>query len=207
MSMLTIFNSASTTLATDQLVYTADEMNSLHSLLQKIELLDKKLAEAENSIKQAKAEARDIGERAGFEKGRAIARRKISAALIAAQREVSSQRKKMHETSVGLALEIVRRIGLEVSTPEALVSFARASACELDTNELANLCVHPDAVEEVTQRLSMLPENEVEWLLEVIGDETLAPGDCFLKTNQGSLFIGLETQLRVIERSLNEHVD
>ena len=206
MSMLSVFNKNGTTLATDQLVYTPDEIGSLDTLLEKIALLDKKLAQADADIAEAKANAMAHAEQQGFKKGRAIARRKISVALLSSQREISKQRKQMHETSVQLALEIVRRIGLNYSTPDTLLSLAMTSARELAPNETASLCVHPDIVESVQERVSKVPSEELKWLVNVVGDDSLDSQDCFLKTAHGSLFVGLESQLRVIERSLHERI-
>jgi len=206
MSMLSVFNRNGTTLATDQLVYTPAEIGSLETVLEKIKYLDQKLAQADADIAQAKASARALAEQQGFKKGRAIARRKISVALLSSQREISKQREQMHETSVQLALEIVRRIGLSCSTPDTVLSLAMTSARELEPNETASLCVHPDIVEAVQERVSKVPSEELKWLVKVVGDESLDLQDCFLKTAHGSLFVGLESQLRVIERSLHERI-
>jgi len=204
--MLSIFNKNGTTLATDQLVYSAEELGSVETVLAKIAQLDEKLAQANSEIEKAKAEAMALGEQQGFKKGRAIARRKISIALLTSQREVTQQQNRMHEASVQLALEIVRRIGLTCSSSETLVSLAMHSARELEPNEKASLCVHPDMEEAVRARLKHVPDEDVLWLLDVVPDDSLNPDDCFLKTAHGSLFVGLESQLRVIERSLHENI-
>lgn len=206
MTMLSVFNKNGLTLTTDQLVYTPDEISSLDTLLEKIDLLEKKLAQADDDIARAKASAQAVAEQQGFKKGRAIARRKISVALLRSQREIAKQREQMHETSVQLALEIVRRIGLSCSTPDTLLSLAMTSARELAPNETASLCVHPDIVDAVQERVTKVPSEELEWLVKVVGDESLDTQGCFLKTAHGSLFIGLESQLRVIERSINERI-
>ncbi len=204
--MLSLFNKNGSTLATNQLVYAPDEIGVFNSLLEKVRVLDEKLAQAESDIENAKAAAMAQGERLGFQRGRAIARRKIGLALLASQREVNKQKAHMHETSVELALEIVRRIGLSCPAPETLVSLAMHSASELEPNETASLCVHPEMEAAVRDRLSQIDKEQIPWLLDVVADSSLDRADCFLKTSHGSLFVGLESQLRVIERSLHERI-
>lgn len=206
MSMLSIFNKNGSTIATSQLVYSPDDLGVFESLLNKVKQLDQKLAQADKEIEEAKAQAQEEGQRAGFKHGRSIARRKISLALLASQREVCEQKNHMHETSVQLALEIVRRIGLNCPVPETLVSLAMHSARELEPNEKASLCVHPDIEQAVRERLASLSQENIPWLIDVTADASLEPDNCFLKTSHGSLFVGLESQLRVIERSLHERI-
>jgi len=207
MSMLTVYNRNGTTLATSQLVYSPDEVEAVDSVIKKIELLDMKLAKAEEDIQTALEEARELGEKEGFARGRAIARRKISIALLTSQRDVNRQREQLHDSSVELALEIVRRIGLTSPPAETLISLAKNSARELSPNEKATLCVHPEHEKEVKNRLLNTSNEEIQWLLEVAVDDSIEPQDCVLKTAHGSLFVGLESQLRIIERSLNERVN
>jgi len=207
MSILTVFNKNGAVLSTDQLVYAPGEIGALDTLLEKIELLDKKLAQADIDIAKAKASAKAQAEQRGFKKGRAMAKKKLGLALLSSQREVARQRKQIQESSVNLALEIVRRIGLSYSTPDALLSLAINSARELETNETASMCVHPDLVDAVQQRIVNIPSEELKWLVKVVGDDSLDPENCHLKTAHGSLIVGLESQLRVIERSFHERAN
>jgi len=206
MSMLTIFNGKNSTLSTDQLVYSPGDVNLVRTATEKIQLLDKKIAEYDLLLAQSKEEATARGLKKGFARGRAIARRKISLALLASQQEATEQRSAMRETSVQLALEIVRRIGLENTTAETLVSLAVSSAKELEPDEKASLSVHPEVSAQVKERLEALPQAQRKSFLEVTTDSSLKMDDCVLKTACGSLLIGLESQLRIIERSLNEHI-
>ena len=109
------------------------------------------------------------------------------------------------QNSATLAIDIVRKIGLAEPTPDCLLALAVKSSEELQANEKACLCVHPDVLDEVNNRLKNV--KDIDWLLRVETDESLEPDDCQLKTAHGVLRIGLESQLRVIERSLHESSD
>lgn len=201
MSMLSLVNSDSISVATDQLVFTADEIGSLKTVLEKAVDIEAASTDVDVRISKAVEEAVARGEQQGLKKGRAIARRKISLALLASQREIANARASMCDTSVSLALEIVRRIGLNANKAELLVELATAAANDLEPNVKATLSVHPTQVIEVRNRLDASPSEDLDWLLDVLPDAMLNEDDCVLKTTHGSLHVGLESQLRVIERS------
>ena len=202
MSLLTLFNSHGDLVATDQLVFPAEDIEPLNDLLSTISALNKKLSTASESINQQGTSARKEGFAAGLKKGRHVARLKMSRALLALEKEQVAYRKVQHEKSINLAIEIVRKIGLQEPTQECIAALALKSAEELNTDEKASLCVHPDLLDKAVNRIQQL--RSVDWLLRVEADESLAPDDCILRTEFGVLRIGLESQLRVIERSLHD---
>jgi len=170
MTMLTLFKGRESTLATNQLVFSSDEVNTVDTVLEKIRFLDQKIATVDSEIEDAIKKAEIKGER-----------------LLASQREILEQRSTMRDTSIQLALEIVRRIGLQSSTPDTLIALATQSAHELAADESAKLCVHPNVANAVRDRVAHIPADEKQWLLEVVSDNSLDEADCVLKTAHGSL--------------------
>ena len=205
MSILTLFNTHGALISTDQLVFTTDEIEPACDLIESISKIKKMLATATTEITEQEKTAREKGFKEGLKRGRHFARIKTSRALLA----LESERRQLHtiqqKNSATLAIDIVRKIGLTEPTPDCLLALAVKSSEELKANEKAILCVHPDQMDDVTSRLKNV--KDIDWLWRVEADDTLEPDDCQLKTAHGVLRIGLESQLRMIERSLHESSD
>lgn len=202
MNMLTLFNSHGDLVASDQLVFPAEDIEPLNNLLDTISALNTRLLSANKTVAQQEKNAREQGFKEGIKKGRHIARKKMSRALLALEKERLEHKRRQHEQSIDLAIDIVRKIGLQQPTVETMIALAQKSAEELNANEKACLCVHPDLADEVTNRIQQ--QSCADWLLRVEPDDSLDREDCVLKTEFGVLRIGLESQLRLIERSLHE---
>ena len=98
---------------------------------------------------------------------------------------------------VRLALAIARRImRRELSVdPHSLLGLLKAGLEKIDSAEAHRVRVHPDHVSIVAGLLEGAARP-----IEVAGDPGLAVGAVVFETSKGSIDVGLETQLKEIER-------
>lgn len=204
MSLITLINHPAAVLATDQLVYDAGEIGALENVVEKVQSLNALLASTQAQIASATASAKESGYAEGLEAAESSAREKLSSALLATQRACNEEREQLRNTGVQLALEIVRKIGLDLGEPESLSALAIHASIELAPEERATLLVSPVIVKEVRGQLERQNDSTRTNIVDVVADDSVNAGDCVLKTRYGTINAGLETQLAIIESSLHE---
>lgn len=205
MSMVTLLNGKRNFVATGQLVYDSTESQELTSLVEKAKALDELLENEKTRIEQSCDDASVRGYRNGYEKGKSEARRKLSQALLASQRVRHQETTQVKDQAVQLALDIIRRIGLELGDASCVSMLANRCADDLMTNDTIKLHVNSELVSEVAVKLESLRNSSNSSLIEVVDDASLEGTACVLSTNYGTVHAGLEEQLTIIQRSLCEN--
>lgn len=195
MSLVSLFSDERGFLGTDQLVYTADEMRSLHDVTGMAAELSAAI-EDQNSINES---ARVAGFSAGYEQGSLQASAEHTAELQQTlvdlhqkyQRDVEAQK----AACASLAVDIVRKIAGQIAPADWLYAEASTAAAELVDKTGLVLRVHSSQLASVTKRVE---NNDV--FERVVADEAVAPDACSIDTRYGKINVDLETQ---IEQMLN----
>jgi len=203
--MLTLLNAEHALIATDQLVYTAEETTALLDMLSRSEQVSRQAENMNSEMEKSFEATRTEGFQAGFAEGRAKATEELSKQLAVLHEKTEHQSDQIRQQCIDLALEIVRRIGLATGSPQTMADLATHAAAELLPGQSAVLRVPLDDAPAVASLISN--EETGTRSIEVKGDAALGPGECVLDTDSGSLHAGLETQLQVMGRSLASRVD
>ncbi|MBI4563653.1 MAG: hypothetical protein HY716_03040 [Planctomycetes bacterium] len=155
------------------------------------------LAEAERVREEAR--------RRGYEEGRAEAARLETGALERVLDALDRGRKRLEaeaerdlvRLAVALAGKIVKaRVALGHPVAEANV---RAAIALASRRHLLEVRLHPDDLRRIEAGTA---ERGIAAGVRLVGDETLAPGGCLLRTAEGDVDARLDSQLAQIEREL-----
>lgn len=202
MNLVTLLNQDSNYVATGQLVYGREETQDLKSLFERLEKLDSLLEKTESEVAILKEKARVDGYARGYDEGKAEARNKLSKALLVSQREVLAAKTDMRPYSVQLAVNIVRKIGLELGKATCITQLAAKCAEEMSSDDYIKLHVSPEVVDDVSANLSSLLIDSGSPSIDVVVDEELDSTACILSTAFGTVHAGLEDQLSIIQNTL-----
>jgi flagellar assembly protein FliH len=138
--------------------------------------------------------------RAEFEKALAETRSQVSAALRQFTRERETYFARVETEVVQLALSIARKILHRESQidPLLLTGVVHVALEKLDGSTRVRLRANPE--EARFWNVYFSNAKDIYPTAEVVGDPSLAPGNCVLETDLGETRISLETQLKEIEQ-------
>lgn len=190
MSLVSLFSDERGFLATDQLVYTADQIQQLKDSTEMAAQLSAAIDDQSKVNEVAKA----AGFSAGFEQGSAQAvaehTEKLTQSLVelhqAYERDVALQQK----ACATLAVDVVRKIAGQVAPADWLYAEASTAAAELVDQTGLVLRVHSSQFTHVSERFANSDIFE-----RVVADETVAPDACSIDTRYGKIDVDLETQI------------
>lgn len=195
MSFLTLFKSDCGWLATDQRVFSADEISDLYSAVDASEQLSKQIdnrKEAdEAAFEQGRIEGFKVGEKTAIDAGRI----ETAARLLRLTQEQQQVRQHLRESAAPLAIEIVRRIAGEIEPVDWMIAQARTAAAELVDMPDVTLKVHVSRVQGVRHQLQVQDQMIVK---SVCGVDDVPLDFCQLETPAGNIDVDLETQLQRI---------
>jgi len=129
--MLTLLNAEHALIATDQLVYTAEETTALLDMLSRSEQVSRQAENMNSEMEKSFEATRTEGFQAGFAEGRAKATEELSKQLAVLHEKTEHQSDQIRQQCIDLALEIVRRIGLATGSPQTMADLATHAAAEL----------------------------------------------------------------------------
>lgn len=200
MSLLTLHNSEYLTLLSDQTIYSREDMGALGTVLDKVSELEDTLASARDRVskaaKQASQEAYQEGLKRGKAEGHEEAMREVLQRHFNKHDQVTATNDELRVSAVELALDVVRRIGLEVGEADSLRMLAEKAVKTLRPDEQVIVKVHPEN-EEVMRLLSTRSE------VTVATDDSLSVEKCVLEWRDGgSVEVDLQSQLEVIKEFL-----
>jgi type III secretion protein L len=202
MTFLALHASRQTSLATDRLWLTADDVSACQdarALLQRLEqLLASREAELAAARDRALAEGRAEGRREALAQEAARLWDAWDAAARSARADVDTLRKAL----VALSLQVVQRIAGELGPPAVMAAVAAQAARDLLPDSAAVVRVHPDVAAAVRERIGALPG-----VLEVRADATLGRCDCALDTAAGQRLAGLPMQLERLAAAWREGLE
>ncbi|PID63631.1 MAG: hypothetical protein CSB44_01330 [Gammaproteobacteria bacterium] len=202
MSIICLVGTDRLTLATDRLVFDANETDALSDAAAHAESLSTLLDSENDRIRTAEEQGYRDGHARGQQQGRADIQAKLTSEWLAATDSLHAATRQTREQSVHLALAIVRRIAGEIDETRLLASLASKAAEDLLPDEQAELSVHPAMLEGVEKRLSTLAGVP---FARVIGDDQLKRHDCVIRTAEGTLAADLDTHLQALEKYFHEH--
>jgi flagellar assembly protein FliH len=154
-----------------------------------------------------KAHAEGVKEGEEKERARAVERlveeqNKISAAVEQFQSQVTQYYSRTELEVVQLAMAIASKI-LQRETladPALVAKLAKAVLDKLHQNTKVRVRVHPRDVD--NWRTYFSRHNDKQVPIEVLGDESVGPENCFLETELGATQVGAEAQLKEVEAGL-----
>lgn len=174
------------------------------SLRQRIQALETSLPSA---VEEARRNALQEGERAGFERATA-ATRPVLDRLAQSLKEIGEIRARVRNEAerdaVALSLAIARRIlRREISIdPDAVHGLVLAALEKLQSREITRVRVSPDQEESIRRCLAAAHAGAVE----VFADPSLSAGDVVVETSRGNLDASIDTQLAEIERGFADRI-
>lgn len=136
----------------------------------------------------------------GFEAGRVegLERAAAHTAQILAEthRVLDAERDRLRGQAAGLALEIVRRIAVELGPDATVAALAERAVRDLLPEEPIRVRVAADRVGAVSARLWPIQER-----VEVAAEPGLGPDECLIDTPSGHVRAGLSVQLAALEKA------
>jgi len=191
MTLLSLFRGDHGLLASERLVFGAEEIEALHDAIAMSERLEQRLHAEDDRLVQAFEEASERGYAAGLVAGTVAAEARVTEQLESLldeqRRAIGNQR----EQCSFIALEIVRRLAGGVADGDWLVGQALRAAEELVEQAPLTLHVHPERVDAV--RLAL--EGHGTRIDSVLADDALGLDGCVLESRIGRVDASLETQL------------
>jgi flagellar biosynthesis/type III secretory pathway protein FliH len=195
MSFYLIAAAPGAVLLTDQALIRREDIAAARNAAELVALAEARLEDVD-AYRAAQAEAgRAEGFRIGCEEGRALAAREAAETVARLHEEMQHVREQLRAATGRLALDVVRRIAVELGPEATLAALAERAVREVLPDAPITVHVAPASVGAVTTRLWPIGA-----AIEVQADETLAPSDCIIETAAGRSHAGLEVQLAALER-------
>lgn len=231
MRFLAVHRSANTSLATNRLWLTADEVSGCESVQALLQRLERLTTERDAELIAARAQAAAEGREQGRSEALASVAPRLLDAWDQAARSAAADAQALRAALVTLSLQVVQRISVELGPAEVVTALARRASESLLPDSAAVLRVHPDVAAAVRARMLAAPgtstvpltetglttsgitnsgltnpglTNSVSGILEVRGDPQLGRFDCAFDTAAGQLLAGLPAQLARLAAQLQE---
>ncbi len=195
MSFLTLFKGDSGWLATDQRVFSTDEVGELYSAIEASEQLSKLVSKRTEADKIAFEQGRVEGFKAGEKTAMDAGKTRTAAQLLRLTQEQQQATQSLRDSTVPLAVEIVRRIAGDIEPAKWLTEQAGIAAAELVDAGDVTLKVHISQVEGVEHMLQAQGQTIIK---NVCGVDDVLPGFCQLETPVGNIDVDLDIQLERI---------
>jgi flagellar assembly protein FliH len=167
-------------------------------------------AEAETAIA---AETRQARER-GYAEGLEIARReqfhilqRLDTLVGGARVAHAENARQLDQPALALAIALARMVVRRelTSVPTTLLDVARAALAEMAVEAEVSLRVYPDDVPLLRESLPDLGLGSL-LAVSVVGDPTLSPGSCVIRSGPGEVNASVDTQLARAERLLRDQI-
>ncbi|WP_226648306.1 type III secretion system stator protein SctL [Microbulbifer variabilis] len=158
------------------------------------------IANSEASVKAGY----DQGYRDGFEAAHSEQSEAMLSTLQLCRKFLDSQQDEILQ----LVKLVLQKFLGDLDNDTQLIKLIESSVAVYYNVETARLLVAPAQFEQAKQKIiELLKEYPTLANFEVVSDEKVALGSCILETPIGILNLSLESQLSVIQRSLESHVD
>jgi flagellar assembly protein FliH len=167
-------------------------------------------AEAEATIAAETQKARERGYAEGLE----LARReqvhilqRLDAVVSGARAAHAENARQLDQSALTLAIALARMVVRRelTSMPATLLDVARAALAEMAVEAEVSLRVHPDDVPLLRDRLPDLGLGSL-LAVSVVGDPTLSPGSCVIRSGPGEVDASVDTQFARAERLLRDQI-
>lgn len=198
MSLITFINSDRVTLASNKLVYEAEEVNSLTEVLDQADLLQELFDAEKEKIESAVKAGHDAGFEQGQTEGYEAALEHIAVKLVVLAKEANAARDELESSAGNIAVKIVQKIAADLGSEKTIAALAKSAAKEFVQREQLVLRVHPDNLSYMRENV-LKPDNQSARFVDVVSDSELTQDDCVLETEFGRVKADLQTQLKVLQ--------
>jgi type III secretion protein L len=202
MTFLALHRGRQTSLATETLWLSADDVSRTADASALLQRLEQHWATCEAEQQQALAQARA----AGHAQGRAQALAEVAPRLIdawdQASRSAQADVQALREMVSALAVRVTERLAQDLAPADVVSALARRASEEFLPDTSAVLRVHPDVAQAVRERMGSARADGASTpaVFDVRADATLGPLDCIFETPAGTLLAGLRDQLSEVMR-------
>jgi type III secretion protein L len=197
MTFLALHRGQQTSLATDALWLSKDDVSRTADATALLQRLEQHWATCEAEHRQALKQARA----AGYAEGRAQALAEVAPRLIdawdQASRSAQADVQALRAQVSALSVRVTERLAQDLAPADVVSALARRASEEFLPDTSAVLRVHPDVAQAVRERMGSAPASAV---FEVRADATLGPLACVFETPSGTLLAGLRDQLSEVMR-------
>lgn len=199
MSFLALHRSPDTSLASDSLWLSADEITQADHARDLLGQLQALLANRQTELTAAREQAAAEGHAAGREQALATLAPQLADAWDQAARQAAADLAALRATVVALSLQVVQRVADQLAPADVVTALAQGAAATLLPDSTAVVRVHPDVAAAVRARLA-----GSAGVLDVRADAQLGLHDCAFDTPAGQLLAGLQAQLSRLSQALQE---
>ena len=201
MTFISLFSDEHGFVATNQRVFSPEELSSVDRVVDQANRLEQQLVEHDSVVNAATAKAAENGYRDAYAKAEADAGEKLAQKLRQLHEAHVEELKAVRNDCANLAVEIVRRVAGNTDPLAWIQAQAELAASELVDEPTLKLRVNSCHTDALKQRLTA---SESSSILTVVADDTLSPDACELETTSGRIDIGLDTQLSSILNAFNK---
>jgi type III secretion protein L len=199
MTFLALHRGQHTSLATDELWLSADDLSRTADAAALLQRLEQQFAARQSEQRDALAQAREAGHAQGRAQALASVAPRLLDAWDQAARSAQADVQALREMVSALALRVTERLAQDLAPADVVSALARRASEELLPDTTAVLRVHPDVALAVRERMGAHGTPKAA-MLDVRADATLDPLDCVFETPAGTLLAGLRDQLSQVMR-------
>ncbi|MFK7994285.1 MAG: FliH/SctL family protein [Granulosicoccus sp.] len=201
MTFITLFSSEHGFVATDQRVFSPEELKPLSGSLEQAQLLEQHLSEQLDRETAVFEAARENGYHEGLNQGRTAATEQLTIEVRQLHEQHVQAVAETRSSCAELAVDIVRKIAGNVNSEQWLAAQARQAAEDVVDQPSIKLRVHSSHADAVRGLLADTPRTSIH---SVVGDDSLSDQTCILDTGNGQIDISLDTQLSSILNLLTD---
>lgn len=195
MTFISLFSDKHGFVATDQKVYSSDELSTVDRVIDQAQRLEQQLDTHDDVVEAAAAKAATKGYEEAYAQAQADAGEQLAQTLRQLHEAHAQELQTVRDNCAELAIEIVRKIAGNTDPLAWMQAQAQQAANDLVDEPSVKLRVSGAQVDALRERLA-LSENQT--IRAVVVDDTLAAGACELETANGRIDIGLDTQLNSV---------
>lgn len=200
MSFVTLFSDERGFIATDQLVYSKEEVSHLNNALASAHQLSDRISQQQFHLDQASEKGFAEGALRGQESAELEGKEAVAKQLLELQQRYDTEVQEIRESCANLAVDIVRKIAGDIKPVDWLYAEATTAAKDLLEKDHLVLRVHHSKVDELNARLS---SDDANPFAHVIADESMEIDACSIETRHGRIDVGLNSQIDKILSALN----
>jgi len=194
-TFISLFSDEHGFVATDQRLFSPEELSSVNQVIEQAQRLEQQLATHHQKVEAAETSAAEKGYLLGIEKGKSAAAEQLAVAIKNLQEVQQQELEEVKANCAELAIEIVRKIAGNSEPLTWMQAQVEEAVQELVDEPVLKLRVATEQAEPLRLRLASSNQQAIQ---TVIADETLEPNACVLVTAGGQIDIGLDTQLDAI---------
>jgi type III secretion protein L len=158
---------------------------------------DSIIAEAENAF--------DLEKQRGYQDGLEKAKVEHAETMLATLSRCNEYYLQVEEKMTGVVLDAVRKIISSFDDVDITASVVREALQLVSNQKQVILHVHPDQVNEVRDRVSLILSDFPEiGYVEVISDARLKHGGCILETEVGIIDASIDGQLQALKQAMTK---